>query len=113
MAAYGERTGVDWQDWNKLTDPKIVEFSKKVSIKGDPQYGVHELNKVEVKARNQTFKAELPGFTAAMDQTQLIKKFRHNASRNLIQPRIDMAIDAFLNLDKVAKVSQLMSTVTL
>jgi 2-methylcitrate dehydratase PrpD len=113
MVAYGERTGVDWQDWNKLTDPKIIEFSRKVSIKGDPQYGETELSKVVVTARNQTFKCELPGHTAKLDQKQLIQKFRHNASRNLIQSRIDIAVDTFLNLEKTEKVSQLMSAVTL
>ena len=34
LTAYGYKTGIEWQDWDIVTDPKITEFSKKVSFKG-------------------------------------------------------------------------------
>jgi 2-methylcitrate dehydratase PrpD len=114
MAAYGEKTGVDWQDWNKLTDPKILEFSKKITLKGDPEYGQTHLSKVTVVARGgQSFKAELSGFAPKLTDHQLIEKFRHNASRNLTQKKIDQAVSIFSSLEKTPKVSELISAITL
>jgi 2-methylcitrate dehydratase PrpD len=113
MVAYGEKTGVDWQDWNKLTDPKIIEFAKKVNLKGDPAYGEKQLSKVEVVARGQTFKTELPGHTSKLNEQQLVEKFRHNASRSLTQDKINKAVEAFLALETTPKVSQLIATITL
>ena len=114
MAAYGEKTGVDWQDWNKLTDPKIIEFSKKIVLKGDPKYGETRLSKVEVVARGgQTFRIELPGFTAKLTDRQLEEKFRHNASRSLTQNKINQAVNTFLTLEKTPSISQLVSAITL
>ena len=114
MAAYGEKTGVDWQDWNKLTDPKILEFSRKITLKGDPKYGETRLSKVEVVARGgQTFKAELPGFTAKFTGQELADKFRHNASRNLTRNKINQAVDTFLTLENIPNVSQLMAAITM
>lgn len=113
MAAYGEKTGVDWQDWNKLTDPKIREFAKKVNLKGDPNYGEKQLSKVEVIARGQTFKTELAGYTAKLTDLQLVEKFRHNASRNLTQDKIKKAVESFSELENSPRVSQLISAITL
>ena len=113
MAAYGEKTGVDWQDWNKLTDPKINEFSKKITLKGDPKYGETHLSKVEVVARGgQNFRTELPGFTDKLTDQQLVEKFRHNASRNLTENKINQAVNTFLTLEKTPRVSQLISAIT-
>ena len=113
MAAYGAPTGVDWQDWNKLNDPKIIGFSKKVTLKGDPKYGETRLSTVEVVARGKTFKAELPGPTAPLTDKELVEKFRHNASRSLTQDKIDQAVSTFTTLEKTGHVSQLISAITL
>jgi len=112
MVAYGEKTGVDWQDWNKLTDPKIVKFAEKVTLKGDPSYGDHQLSKVEIVARGQTFRTELAGRTAKLTDQQLIEKFRHNASRNLTRGKIDGALNTILDMEKVENIKNLISQIT-
>ena len=113
MTAYGYPTGVDWQDWDKMTDPKIVNFAKKVTVKGNPEFGETQISRVEVVARGQTFTQELAGYTARLTEQELVEKFRHNATRNLTQDKIDKAIETLLALEKTDKVSQLMEAVTL
>jgi 2-methylcitrate dehydratase PrpD len=113
MVAYGVKTGVDWQDWNKLTEPKITKFAEKVTIEGDPKYGETQLSSVEVVARGKTFKQALPGMTSRLTDLELVEKFRHNASRNLTQDKIDKAVNTFATLEKTDKVSQLISAITL
>jgi 2-methylcitrate dehydratase PrpD len=113
MVAYGEKTGVDWQDWNKLTDPKILKFAEKVTLTSNPNFAENQLSIVEVKARGQTFRQELPSFTARVPDADLIVKFRHNAARILTQEKIDKAVKIFLNLEETPKVSELISALTL
>src|SRR5690606_9164278 len=38
MVAHGERTGADWHDWNKLTDPRIKAFADRVELKPQPDF---------------------------------------------------------------------------
>ena len=113
MVAYGEKTGVDWQDWNKLTDPKIKKFADKVTLKGNPKFGENQLSIVEVKARGQVFRQEMPSFTTRLPDSELVAKFRHNAARVLTQEKIDKAVNIFLTLEETPKVSELMSALTL
>ena len=51
--------------------------------------------------------------TARLDDPALVAKFRHNASRNLTQEKIDRAVDTFLALEKTEKVSQLITNITI
>ncbi len=112
MVAYGVETGVDWQDWNRLTEPRIKKFAEKVTLVGDPKFGDTHLSSVTVVARGKTFKQELPGPTARLTDQELVEKFRHNAARNLTQDKIDRAVGIFLALEKTDKISQLMSALT-
>lgn len=34
LAAYGYKTGIEWQDWNTVNDPRITDFSKKSVSRG-------------------------------------------------------------------------------
>jgi 2-methylcitrate dehydratase PrpD len=113
MAAYGVPTGVDWQDWDKLTDPKITKFAQKVTFQGDPEFWKTQLTKVEVVAGGKIFKEELSGFTAPLGEKELVEKFRHNAARALTVDKIDKAVNTFTTLEKTDKVSQLISEITL
>ncbi len=113
MTAYGVKTGVDWQDWNKVTEPRIVKFAEKVTSHGDPEWGKTQLTRVEVVARGQTFKAELPGASPKLTDQELVEKFRHNASRSLTIDKIDKAVSTFQTLEKTPKVSELVAAITL
>jgi 2-methylcitrate dehydratase PrpD len=96
VAAHRVRIGVEWQGVDTMMDPKIIEFMKKVSCQGHPEYGklrqkypVSHVGMVEVVARGKTFKEErmyhrgfpTPDFRATDEE--LVEKFRHNASRIL------------------------------
>jgi 2-methylcitrate dehydratase PrpD len=112
MAAYGEKMGIDWQDWDKLTDPKIAKFAEKVSLKGDPKFGETQLSTVEVIARGQTFRQELAGPTPKLSDQALVAKFKHNAVRVLTQEKINRAAAILTNLEKTDKVTELMKEIT-
>jgi 2-methylcitrate dehydratase PrpD len=113
LAAYGVRTGVDWQDWDTVTDPKMTEFANRVSIKGDPEYGVKGVNTVEVKAKGKLFKEQTSGPTSKLTDEELLSKYRHNASRVLTLDKIEESVKAFQNLEKVPKASGLMTQLCL
>ena len=119
------RIGVEWQDEETMRDPKILEFMKKVTCVAHPEYGKQflkdptiSLNKVEVAARGKTFTEERnqvrgnPDTEYAMTHDELVEKFRHNASKILTQPKIDSAVNALLNLEKLADISELMKQLT-
>jgi len=113
MVTYGQKPGADWQDWNKVTDPKIVEFAKRVSLKGDPEYGVKGLTTVEVVARGRTFKEELPGASPKLTDFELVAKYKHNASRILTLDKIEDGVTAILELEKLPSVSDLVTKITM
>jgi len=79
MMAYGVRTGVDWQDWDKLTDPKIIKFAEKVTIKGDPKFGETQLSNSRSSCSRTDLQASITGSTARLTEQELVEKFRHNA----------------------------------
>lgn len=112
MVAFGERSGADWQDWNKLSDPRIVAFADRVSVVPHPDFAETEASKVEVVARGRTFTKELFGYTLPLDDAQLVDKFRHNAARSLTQVKIDRAVDALETLEEVPEVRQLIEVLT-
>jgi 2-methylcitrate dehydratase PrpD len=112
LAAYGYKTGIEWQDWDIVTEPKITEFANKVSFKGHPEYGTKPITSVEVRAKGQTFKDQMVGGLPKLTDEQLVKKYRHNASRSLTLDKIEGSVKAFSGLENVAHVSGLMSQIT-
>lgn len=124
VAAHRVRIGVDWQDPETVNDPSIRAFGKKITCVPNPDYlkpredgkpGM--FSRVEIVARGQKFTAESNksrGSTHGTDLTdeELIAKFRHNASRILTQKKINSAVDAFLNLEKMKDISKLMKLLT-
>ena len=126
VAAHRIKVGADWQEHDTIRDPKVRAFMKKVVMHVDPQ--LVEMKKknprtwparVEVKAKGKTHTEEAlymrgTNFTERrVTDDELMEKFRHNASRQLIPSRIDRAIDRIWNLDKAGEVSELTGTTTL
>jgi 2-methylcitrate dehydratase PrpD len=113
LAAYGYQTGIEWQDWDIVTQPKIGELAKKVSFKAHPEYGSKPITSVEVKARGQTFKDQMVGGLPKLSDEQLVEKYRHNASRSLTLNKIEGSVKAFLGLENLAQASELIAQITL
>ena len=53
------------------------------------------------------------GTSAAITDGELIGKFRHNAARVFNHAGIEKAVQAFLTLEKIDNISQLMKEITL
>jgi len=107
MSAYGERTGADWQDWQKLSHPRIRAFADKVTLAPEPDYGETQLSTVTVTARGQEFQHGLAGGTAPLDEAALVAKFANNAARVLTQRKSAAATDALLGLEGLADLTML------
>ena len=121
LAAYRVPVGVEWQDLNRVRDPKILEFAEKVTSHGNPEtIDNPQLNIIEVSARGQTFTARrlytgvrgvaVPGLE--MTDAELVDKFRNNSSRILTEGKIESAIAAFNGLENIENISELMKLVT-
>jgi hypothetical protein len=52
------------------------------------------------------------GTEAAPTVDDIVEKFKNNAARVLTQEKINRAVDAFLNLEKLDNVSQLIKELT-
>jgi 2-methylcitrate dehydratase PrpD len=125
VAAHRVRIGVEWQDADMMKNPRILEFGKKVKSFVHPDFGKpgpggrpQMFGKIEVVARGQTFIEETTfprGSThgTLLKDAELVEKFRHNAERAVTQTKVDQAVDAFLNLEKVDNVNKVMELVTL
>jgi 2-methylcitrate dehydratase PrpD len=113
LAINGVRTGVDWQDWETVTQLKIVELAKKVTLKGDPDFGKNPVNRVELVAKGKKYTEEKKGTSTKLSPDELVTKFKHNASRVLTLNKIDGSVKAFTKLENVANVSELMSLLTI
>jgi 2-methylcitrate dehydratase PrpD len=126
VAAYRVRIGAEWQDLDLVRRPEILEFAKKVSFQEHPGFmkklreapGSH-LGKVEVVARGNKYTEERVysrgtyGTDLQMSEEELVEKFRHNASGILTQGKINGAVKALLELEKVENIVDLMKQVTL
>lgn len=113
MVAHGERTGADWQDWNKLTDPGVREFADRVETLPNPDFENGEVSRVTVHARDTTFVKELSGYTLPLTHEELVAKYRNNAARPLIQAKVDESLDAFVNLEQLGDVRTLTAALSI
>jgi len=125
VAAHRVKIGVEWQDPHVMKDPKILEFGKKITCIPHPEFGKKGpggfplfLSKIEIVARGQTFTEESTGPRGAKRGTELkdeelVEKFRHNASRALTPKKIDRAVDAFRNLEKLDNINVMMEHVSM
>ena len=121
VAAHRVRIGAEWQDWDTMTDPKILEFSKKVSYQSYPEFREKQSAVVEVIAKGKTFTEEKKYALARgttntkfqMTYEELEAKYRHNASRILTQDKIEGSVKALLELETLDNISELIKQVTL
>jgi 2-methylcitrate dehydratase PrpD len=125
VAAHRVKIGVEWQDPDTMRDPKILEFGEKITCIPHPDFGKKGpdglplfLNKIEIGARGQTYTEESTGPRGSKHGTELkdeelVEKFRHNAARSLTQSKINSAVNAFLNLEKVADIAEVMENVSM
>jgi 2-methylcitrate dehydratase PrpD len=126
VAAHRVRIGIEWQEADTMTNPKILEFMKKITCQAHPGFGkvrqkdpTSDLSKVEVIARGKKFTEErthFKGDNAAeghITEADLVEKFKHNASRILARNKTDKAVNAILNLEKLTDISELMKLITI
>ena len=119
VVAYGVKIGPEWQDMDKMKDPRVLNFAKKVSLQDVPEASKRpSLNIVEVKAKGKTFRAEKTqplygrGGEKQLNDEQLAIKFKENALRILTCEKIERALDYLLNLEKVASTVEILEQVT-
>ena len=109
-----------------MRNPEILKFMDKVTCQTypagseeSPKVPMAARARVEVITRGQTFTEELghrhgvAGTEGAWTDKEVVAKFRHNAARVLTQDKIDRAVKALLELEKVEDIAQLMREVTL
>ena len=126
VAAHRVKIGIDWLDPETINNPDIQRFMDKVTWLGHPDYmkelennPMSSLSKAEVVARGKTFTVErknrrgTTGTDARWTEKDAVEKFRHNAVRILTKDKINNAVEALLELDKIGDISQLMRQVTL
>jgi len=121
LAAHRLRIGAEWQDWDTVTDPKILEFAKKVNCRGKPEFGEKQSAVVEVVAKGKTFREEKEyalargsaGTEFQLTYEELEAKYRHNASRILTKDKIEGSVRSLLELETLSNVSALTKQVTL
>jgi 2-methylcitrate dehydratase PrpD len=121
VAAHGIEVGPAWHDRSTATNPELLKFMKKVTLEMHPAYKnpqdilpLSSPSKCVVTARGgqvftveRTFKRGTIGTDMAPTDTELIRKFRHNAERILTQDKIDRAVNMFMELEKLDNISSL------
>ena len=126
VAAHGIPVGPAWHDESTRTNPDILNFMSRITVERHPAYRdlqsivpLSSPSKCEVTARGgqvftveRTFKRGTIGTEVSPTDEDLIRKFKGNAERILTQDKIDRAINLFMDLDKVANISQLVKELT-
>ena len=122
---HGIKPGVDWQNMNTINNSDIQAFMKKVEMLPTSRAGEEKRKdprswyaKVDLTSKGITYSREtlysngtnMEGYK--LSDEVLIDKYKHNASRNLTQPKIYKSIDCLLSLENVEDVSQLIKLIT-
>jgi hypothetical protein len=71
------------------------------------------MSTVRVVAKGKTYEEKLSGDTTKLTQEQIIEKYKHNAVRILTQDKINISVNAFMTLEKVKNISDLVEQITL
>lgn len=120
-AAYRLPPGPIWQSKEALENPKILSFMDKVTVETHPRYGDliledprSPISKVEVVARGQAFVEERRWMKgnptpehARMTDEELIEKFKNNASHILPENKLDKAVQAIMEIEKLETTQEL------
>jgi 2-methylcitrate dehydratase PrpD len=113
MAAHRIPVGVEWQDMEKVKSPEIQSLAGKISYGSYPDFMARQMSIVEVKARGKVFREEKK-FVDLHEMTadDLLKKFRHNASRILSEKKAEQAAEAMLALEKLKNTNEMTALIT-
>ncbi len=113
MAAHRVPVGVEWQDMAKAMSPEIQALAGRITYGTYPDFMAKQMSIVEVKASGKVFREEKK-FTElhAMAESDLLAKFRHNASSALKPQKIEKAVNALMKLDDLKNINELTATVT-
>jgi 2-methylcitrate dehydratase PrpD len=121
-AANGIRAASDWQDSRTIKDARILKFMNKVSVSewsDCPDMSGSGPNSIpyaiEIKSKGKIFKEDKI-YTIQeqeilknswMPDTELIRKFKGNAARQLPGPQADKAASLIMGLETIENVSEL------
>ena len=127
LAAFGYAPGPAWQDKRSLTDPRVLEFMRKVTLFVAPEY--NELKKknnatfysrVEIDLTDGTTISESADYARGsnvegfrLTDEDLLERFRICASAILPDWKTERAIDIIMNLEKYDSLDELAATITL
>jgi 2-methylcitrate dehydratase PrpD len=128
LAAAANRISLaEWQNPDKIGDPRILRFMDKVYIEPHPDFSKVQIQEpgsnmtmVEVVTDGKTFKEEgkyprglpSPEFLRMTD-ADIIEKFRDNVSKVLPREKVDRAIALMSELEDVKRISEIVEQVTL
>lgn len=121
VAAHRVPVGPAWYGQEAMRNPEILQFMKKVRSGPHPNYAkaiqedpTSTLSEVGISARGRVFSEERthhkgsPALqTTRMSDSELMAKFRANASGVLSSDRIDRSIELIMSLEMMEDVSQL------
>ncbi len=115
-AAHRVPIGVEWVDKATMTNPDILRFMDKVTFEENRQPGAP--SRCEVTSGGKTYAGDkaiskwTAGTPVAVSDDELIGKFRHNASRALPKEKTERAVKAFLNLEEIGEITELVKEIT-
>lgn len=128
IAAAANRVSLsEWQDPDRISDRKILNFMDKVFQEVHPDFVKVQLKEplsnmttVEVMTKAQTFKEEgkypkglpQPKF-ARMTDDDLVEKFKVNVSKVLPQDKAENAVAILMELEKAERIPDVVKQVTL
>jgi 2-methylcitrate dehydratase PrpD len=116
LIANGVKTGPDWQDMNRVRDPKIVEFANKVQVLVHPEIEkrptVFQVDVVAKGKQYSEFRERSIMANLAVTYPQIIEKYKNCTARILTDDKINRSIEVFNNLEKLDHVQKLMDLIT-
>ncbi len=127
LAAFGYEPGPAWQDKKSLTDPRVLEFMKKVTMIVAPEFSEHR--KTEPKSFYSRVEIDMKDGNTLSDETiyprgsnvdgyrltdeELKNRFRTCASVIIPYSKIERAIDIIMNLEKCDSLDELIANISL
>jgi len=127
-AVYGIPAGPEWHGDAMLRDPRLIEFSKKVSLEGDPQIGQSMLAykgapgairrkypvTIEVRAKGKVF-ADSSDYALGdswvpeyrLSSEEIDKKFRVNVSKALSDSQTEQVLEQLRRLDRIDDINEI------
>jgi 2-methylcitrate dehydratase PrpD len=123
VVAHRIKIGPEWQSYETIMDPRIIDFRKKINFAPHPEWGKILMEdprsnpaSVEVVANGKTFREERQYARGTygpeevrMTDEQMEEKFRNNASGVLTDDKIDRATASIMSLENLEDTSELLT----